>query len=169
METNTYLDRLLRHMAWANGEFLSQLARIPAENWKLALPNEPGEEASIGEIARHFTRSSAFYVYRLDGAEPANAYDVPSTEADMLRLAHLCAQTDVRLREESLLPDVKTSFVRDGKTIVRARSTILAQSIHHATEHRAQIASILTSHKAGRIDLDDLDVWSYGDAEGLGE
>ena len=169
MESNSYLDRLLRHMAWANGEFIAQLARFPTETWKLALPNETGEEGTVGEIARHFIRSSAFYVRRLDGKEPTNKYEVPTRAEDMLELAQFCRESDARLREESYLPDGKTTFTRDGRLIERARSTILGQSIHHATEHRAQIASILTAHKAGRIDLDDLDVWSYSDAEGLGD
>jgi hypothetical protein len=50
----------------------------------------------------------------------------------------------------------------------RARSTVLAQAIHHATEHRAQIAGALAAHGIDALDLDELDVWAYGDAEGLG-
>ena len=169
METNSYLDRLLRHMAWANGEFIAQLARFPTQTWKLSLPNETGEEGTIDEIARHFIRSSAFYVRRLDGKEPVNPYDVPTSTEEMVQLAQFCKESDARLMQESHLPDGKTTFVHQGKVIERARSTILGQSIHHATEHRAQIASILTAHKAGRIDLDELDVWSYSDAEGLGD
>jgi hypothetical protein len=45
----------------------------------------------------------------------------------------------------------------------------LGQSIHHAIEHRAQIADILVMHGIKDIDLDEIDVWALGDAEGLGE
>ena len=48
------------------------------------------------------------------------------------------------------------------------RSTIVGQAIHHATEHRAQIAAALATNGIDAIDLDELDVWAYGDAEGLG-
>ena len=52
--------------------------------------------------------------------------------------------------------------------VLRARSTILGQAIHHATEHRAQIAGALATNGIDVIDLDALDVWAYADAEGLG-
>lgn len=61
-----------------------------------------------------------------------------------------------------------TTFQREGKAIHRARSTILGQSIYHATEHRTQIADIFSLHGIRAIDLDEMDVWAYGDAEGLG-
>jgi len=51
---------------------------------------------------------------------------------------------------------------------VRARSTILGQAIHHATEYRAQVAAALATHGIDAINLDALDLWAYSDAEGLG-
>ncbi|MEI9906901.1 MAG: hypothetical protein WDO06_02450 [Actinomycetota bacterium] len=133
------------------------------------MPNEDGEEGSIGEIARHFTRSSSFYVFRLTGKKSENVYEVPTTKDGMLLLTHNCAATDAQLRELSLLPDEIIQNVYEGVTYGRARSTILGQAIHHATEHRAQIASVITAHGIGKIDLDALDLWAYGDAEGLGK
>jgi hypothetical protein len=46
------------------------------------------------------------------------------------------------------------------------RSTILAQAIHHATEHRAQIAGALATNGNAAIDLDAIDLWEYADSEG---
>jgi hypothetical protein len=43
---------------------------------------------------------------------------------------------------------------------------VLAQTIHHATEHRAQIAGALVAHGVTALDLDGLDVWAYDDAVG---
>lgn len=57
---------------------------------------------------------------------------------------------------------------RDNPTLTRARSTVFGQSIHHATEHRAQIAGALVAHGVMALNLDDLDVWAFGDAEGVG-
>ncbi len=48
-----------------------------------------------------------------------------------------------------------------GNLVKRWRSTILSQSIHHATEHRAQIASALEAKGFKPVNLDDLDLWSY--------
>jgi hypothetical protein len=58
---------------------------------------------------------------------------------------------------------------RNDPQNIRARSTVLGPSIHHATEHRAQIAGALVAHGIKALDLDALDVWALGDAEGLGE
>jgi uncharacterized damage-inducible protein DinB len=45
--------------------------------------------------------------------------------------------------------------------VKRWRSTILSQSIHHATEHRAQIASALEAKGFKPVDLDELDLWAF--------
>jgi hypothetical protein len=36
--------------------------------------------------------------------------------------------------------------------------TVLAQAIHHATEHRAQIAGALVANSVTTLSFDDLDV-----------
>jgi uncharacterized damage-inducible protein DinB len=43
----------------------------------------------------------------------------------------------------------------------RLRSTVLSQAIHHATEHRAQIASALEVKGFEPINLDDISLWDY--------
>ena len=47
-----------------------------------------------------------------------------------------------------------------------AGKTILAQAIHHATEHRAQIAGALATNGNDAIDLDAFDLWEFAEAEG---
>ena len=53
------------------------------------------------------------------------------------------------------------------RVVKRWRSTILSQAIHHATEHRAQIASALEAKGFTPVNLDDLDLWSYEIETGL--
>jgi uncharacterized damage-inducible protein DinB len=159
-------DRLFRHMAWANATLIEQLAQLPAEALTYSSPGSA--DWSVGQIVAHFASSSGFYVARLEGTDVPIRPAPPVTADDVRAIARLCAGSDSRLLELAALPDAMTTYVRDGKTIRRARSTILAQSIHHATEHRAQIAGALAAHGVFAIDLDELDVWSYSDAEGLG-
>jgi hypothetical protein len=45
----------------------------------------------------------------------------------------------------------------------------LTQAIHHATEHRAQIAGIFANHGLKVIDLDAIDMWEFANYEGLGD
>ena len=162
---NPILDRLYRHMAWANQTVLAQLKTIPTQALGLTSENE---EWSVAVIVEHFVRSAGFYVSRVTGELLPTDFKRPESHADLDQLAESCAGVDARLRELAAMPEGMTTYVHAGKTIVRARSTILGQSIHHATEHRAQIADILSLHGVKAIDLDELDVWAYSDAEGLG-
>jgi uncharacterized damage-inducible protein DinB len=164
-EPNPVLDRLFRHMAWANQLLLGQLQTIPSE--ALALTTE-NKEYSVAVIAEHFVRSAGFYIFRVTGEPLPADFELTASKDDLVGLAECCAAFDARLRELATAPEATTTYQREGKTIIRARSTILGQSIHHATEHRAQIAGILFYHGIKTIDLDEMDVWAYSDAEGLG-
>ena len=60
------------------------------------------------------------------------------------------------------LDEVQIEFLNyEDKLVKRWRSTILSQAIHHATEHRAQIASALEAKGFTPVNLDDLDLWSF--------
>ena len=164
-EPHPILDRLFRHMAWANQSLLIKLKDIPAQALELSLENE---DWRVATIVQHFVRAAGFYVSRVTGDPLPTEIVRPATAADLDQLAMRCAEFDERLRELATLPEGMVTYVREGKTIVRARSTILGQSIHHATEHRAQIADALSFHGFKVLDLDELDVWAYSDHEGLG-
>lgn len=159
------LDRLFRHMAWANQIMLVKLQEVPMESLTLCAENK---EWTVSVIVEHLVRAAGNYGARVLEEAPPGGFSVPSTREDLVELARRCGEFDARLRDLANQPDGVTTFQRDGRTIHRARSTILAQSIHHATEHRAQIADILSLHGIAAIDLDEMDVWAYGDAEGLG-
>lgn len=163
---NPTLDRLFRHMAWANAQFLAELVKLPVENLTLAAEND---EWTVGAICEHLVRSASGYAAHLDGGSRLEEIRIPTTQEEVAGLAGFCAGFDARLREAALLPDMVTFRVREGQRITRMRSTILAQSIHHAIEHRAQIAGILSMSGIKAIDLDAIDVWGLGDAEGLSE
>ena len=87
----------------------------------------------------------------------------------MKALKVLSAEFDARLRAAAATVDGFVEFQRDGRTIRRSRQTILAQAIHHADEHRAQIAGIFASHGMKVIDLDEIDLWEFANFEGLGD
>jgi uncharacterized damage-inducible protein DinB len=89
-----------------------------------------------------------------------------ASTAAIPELKEACAAADAKLREQALVPDgVRQYTPPDGSEVMRFRSTIVAQAIHHATEHRAQIADILTEHGIRIIDLDQLDLWEFEDYE----
>ena len=158
-------DRLFRHMAWANTQTFAVLARLPETVFALC---EPGKDWSLGMIVQHLTAAATGYASRLDGTPyTALPFAVVSTHAELAIAMQACATADARLRVAAANPHGVVELQR--KPFTRARSTVLAQAIHHAIEHRAQIAGALVAHGITALNLDDLDVWALGDAEGLGE
>ena len=158
------LDRLLRHMAWANAALFARLAELPDEALALAAPRN---EWTVAMILDHIVMAAGRYAASLEGLPRPERTVPPTTVAELAEVADRCAAYDARIRAQAAVPDGPAEYPYRG-TALRARSTILGQAIHHATEHRAQIAGGLATNGIDVIDLDALDVWAYGDAEGLG-
>ncbi len=158
------LDRVLRHMAWANAELIARLQTLDDPTLGLASPRN---EWTVAMILDHLVIAAARYTARLEGVERPTDTVPPATIAELAGIAAACATFDARIRAQATLPDelVGHPSFPSGP---RARSTVIGQAIHHATEHRAQIAAALATNGIDAIDLDALDVWAYGEAEGLG-
>ncbi len=159
------LDRLLRHMAWANAALIATLAGLPDDALALAAPRNAW---SVAMILEHLVSSAGGYTARLEGVPRPDRMAPPATVAELAALASTCAAFDARLRAQAAVPDGPVEYKGDGGTIRRARSTILGQAIHHATEHRAQIGDALSTNGIDALDLDELDLWAYSTDEGLG-
>jgi uncharacterized damage-inducible protein DinB len=156
------LDRLLRHMAWANADLVRRLQDQPVETLALTAPRN---EWSAGRILAHLLNAAQGYATRMEGVPRPPDVEPPTSSADLVELGARLAATDARLRAQATEPDVLISHpVRTSEQDLR--STILAQSIHHATEHRAQIAGALATNGNDAIDLDAIDVWEHADAVG---
>ena len=155
------LDRLLRHMAWANAQLIARLLEQPADALALTAPRN---EWSAGRILAHLLNAAQGYATRMEGVPRPPDAETPASAADLADLGTRLADVDARLRAQATEPDVLISHPKrpDEQDL---RSTILAQSIHHATEHRAQIAGALSTNGNDSIDLDAIDVWEHADAE----
>ncbi len=155
-------EKLLLHMAWANQHILEKLGRLSDEDWKLRLTKE---DWSIQELANHIVLAAGGYAHRVSGIAVSTGLD-QEMAIPLSDLQRYCAEADEILRVESHKLDEINTYVRDGKNIERSRSTIISQSIHHATEHRAQISDTLKIHGIRVLDLDDIDLWAYSDLAG---
>ena len=156
------LDRLLRHMAWANAQVVARLAEQPAEAWALTAPQN---DWSAGRILAHLLNAAQGYATRMSGAPRPDDADEPRTAAELASIGERLAAIDAMLLQQATEPDVEIAHPKRPEQVDR-RSTILAQSIHHATEHRAQIAGALATNGNNAIDLDAIDVWEFSDLEG---
>lgn len=155
------LDRLLRHMAWANAQLVARLAEQPIEALELTAPQN---EWSAGRILAHLLNAAQGYASRMEGAPRPENLEPPTSAAELAELGARLVDIDARLRRQATEPDVPVSHP-DPARGSDLRSIILAQSIHHATEHRAQIAGALATNGNSAIDLDAIDVWEFSDSE----
>ncbi len=156
------LDRLLRHMAWANAHLVARLLEQPVE---VLAHTAPRNEWPAGRILTHLLNAAQGYASRMEGvARPPNV-EPPGSPEELAALGARLAVADASLRRQATQPDVLVSHP-DPARGQDLRSTILAQAIHHATEHRAQIAGALATNGNDAIDLDAIDLWEFADAEG---
>ena len=156
------LDRLLRHMAWANAQLVARLLEQPADAFTLTAPRN---EWSAGRILAHLLNAAQGYASRMEGVPRPPEVEPPTSAEELADLGARLAATDASLRGQAIEPDVLVRHPNPDRG-QDLRSTILAQAIHHATEHRAQIAGALATNGNDAIDLDAIDVWEYSDAEG---
>ena len=116
--------------------------------------------------------SADHYAYRISGKPALTQPGDPciadvNAIADLQRLKEQAATVDSLLAECVKLDDIQIEFTNfEEKLVKRWRSTILSQAIHHATEHRAQIASALEAKGFTPMNLDDLDLWEFEKTNG---
>ena len=161
---NETLDQLLRHMAWANAALFKQLASLP----DAALGHTaPGSEWSVGAIAHHLVTAAENYAQRLHGEPRAPERSTPTSATDVALLAEGLATADAKLRAGAAFDGAEVlrwiSF--GGEPMAFPRWVLVNQSVHHATEHRAQIAGALAANGITSVDLDAIDVWSLHDVD----
>ncbi len=155
------LDRLLRHMAWANAALIATLAGLPDSALAVASPKN---EWPVARILHHLVSAAGGYASALEGGPRLPKTEPPTAAAELPALAERCAGFDARLRTQAALPEGMARYA-DSNEYPDARSTVVGQAIHHATEHRAQIAGALSTNGLDAIDLDALDLWAYAEAE----
>ena len=160
---NTTLNRTLEHMAWANTQMFTVLAALPVD--ALAYTS-PGSEWSVGALAHHLVTAAENYAQRLHGEPRAEKRELPTTAADLQVLAAALVVADAKLRAGAQLPgdEILTWISFDGEELSVPRWVLVNQAVHHATEHRAQIAGALAANGNSSLDLDALDVWTFNDA-----
>jgi uncharacterized damage-inducible protein DinB len=170
------MEKILKHMAWANQEIFAKVSELPDEALDAYAVNPLW---TTREIMRHIASSATWYGWRLlDRTEftaaENNAWQAildeteipPATMRDMPILIARSAKADAVLLAQAGLLEGVVYREREGEIITRARSTVISQAVHHATEHRAQLISALEAKGFTSINLDNYDLWNYADTIG---
>jgi uncharacterized damage-inducible protein DinB len=155
------IDRALRHMAWANQKVYSAFEGLPDSALDAYIVNP---EWDARQILQHIVASSDWYVYCL-GISNWNDIPKPQTIADLPHLAATLAKYDAQILSAAELEDELLSFQDEVGSTEVLRSTLLAEAILHATEHRAQLMDAIESKGFFALTLDSIDLWAYESME----
>lgn len=157
------LHDLARHNIWATQQVLTFCQGLDEVTLQATAP---GTYGTILELLGHIINSEASYLFRLTGAWPTYPWSgdevvglgVLSHRADVLAATwdqFLAGAVDPERLGEARGDEGKGFAVRAG--------VFIAQALHHANEHRAQICTILG---ALGHEPPDVSAWGYALATG---
>ena len=152
------LIKLFKHMSWANHLVFTKLSELPEEALTYSAWNP---EWKVGTIANHIVISQGRLLSRLKKIEAPAEFSYPITSEGMKALAAQSLINDAEFLDLIDQSEEMLTFVRYGETVSFQNTTIVAQTVNHSIEHRAQIADILAINKMDVINLDALDPISY--------
>ena len=155
------LEEAFGHHVWASLRLLD--ACLPLTPEQLATP-VPGTYGLILDTQRHLVGADASYLFVTSGGRTA------LIDEDKMDLAQLRAQMASHgpawseLLAGDLDPDTVLVRHRDDGSETHAPMSIrLAQVVHHGTDHRSQICTVLTTLG---IEPPAIDVWDFGLEDG---
>ncbi len=151
------MHRALRHMSWANQKVYAAFAALPNEALDSFITNP---EWSARKILQHIVAGSDWYVYCL-GIAPWNEIPTPMLIADLSALAQTLEICDAKILTAVDLEDELLSFTEGERVLKANRSTLLAEAVLHATEHRAQLMDAIESKGFRALNLDEIDLWNF--------
>ena len=157
--------RQLRHDVWATERLIDHCRGLSAEQLELTAP---GTYGTIRRTLAHIVSSDEGYLtrllgvllherpFRLDDAEAANLDDLT------VHFGHVKEGVERLFASGEFDPD---RLIRDtplrlpGMQRVEVDAWVpLTQFVHHGSDHRAHIGTILGAHG---LEVPDLDVWTY--------
>jgi uncharacterized damage-inducible protein DinB len=158
MKSIDTLTTLYKHNLWANLRLLECCAELTDEQLDATLS---GTYGSIRDTLAHIVLAEQSYFSRIStGQRYQHPTDAPPlTITDMMELARATGAGLIEWAPKVQAEDT-VQIDWDGTPRAVPKTIILTQAINHATEHRAQIMTILT--QLG-IQPPELDSWTYFD------
>jgi uncharacterized damage-inducible protein DinB len=151
------------HHVWATLRVIDACLPLSREQLETTAP---GTYGSILDTLRHLVDADAGYLYVMTGGrvaqvdDDAAGMDVPELRTEME--GHAVAWSD--MVSQDLDPESIVVRHRDDGTESRAPLGIrLAQAVHHGTDHRSQICTILTTLG---VEPPLIDVWDFAEQDG---
>ena len=156
--TENTLTTLFSHNLWANLRLLESCSGLTEEQMDATIL---GTYGSIRDTLQHIVSAERSYFSRISTGQPfPRPKDAPPlTIAEMTEIVRQSGAGLIEWAPKVQAGDtVQVDW--DNSPLDVPKTVILTQVINHATEHRAQVMTILT--QLG-IQPPDLDAWSYFD------
>jgi uncharacterized damage-inducible protein DinB len=152
------LNEAFQHHLWATEQLIRHLRTLPAA----ALPaTARGVYGEVLATLSHLVAADGRYLADLEGVERPTRRPGPDETRSLDELADVLRSQAVRWRV--LLAgidkvDVTLVARGDRPELPHATNLLVAQALHHGTDHRTQICTVLSSNG---YEAPDLDVWRY--------
>lgn len=157
--TTSLLRDAFSHHTWATRCLLDACSELSAEQLEAGAD---GVYGSIIDTLRHLVGADASYLVAVAGREPPPDADWDVNDMREMTLAH--GAEWLALLDRDLDPEAVVVRHRDDGSESHAPLGIrLAQALHHGTDHRSQICTILTTLS---IEPPAIDVWDFAEFEG---
>ena len=161
---NDYGLEMLRHNNWANLGLIDFIGSLPEE---VLDASTAGTYGRIRETLVHMVAAQERYVKTLSGKPPSEAIvNEARGWPGLTMLQEVTADSGRAIEELAEKGQSGWSFSyqsMSGERWHTQAAVLFAQAVHHATDHRSQIATMLS--QAG-IEPPDLDVWVWAGATG---
>lgn len=165
MQPYPALETFFRHNLWANLRLLDVCSSLEEEHLQAGVV---GGYGSILDTLQHLVGAERSYFSRISTGQPHSRADgPPTTFAEMAESLRLSGEGLIEWAPKISAEDrVDLQWNSDSFSgpVHVPKAVILTQAINHATEHRAQIMTILT--QLG-IQPPDLSSWTYFEAQGF--
>jgi len=149
------------HHVWATLRLVDTCLSLSPEQLGTGVP---GIYGSILETMRHLVGADSSYLFALTGGR------IPVIEEDQMDLPDLRTAMERNgaawsaLLAQDLDPDLVVVRRRDDGSESHAPAGVrLAQALHHGTDHRSQICTVLTTLA---VEPPAIDVWDFASQDG---
>jgi uncharacterized damage-inducible protein DinB len=163
---NTILGNLMRHNLWANERMFE--ACLPLTGEQLAT-EASGTFGRLDETLVHLAGAEGGYLHTLTGWTPPEGYgladvvDFPGVQLLLERMRMTGAALIEVARELSAVQVIEDEEEDEGNV---PAWVVLLQAPFHATEHRQQVATMLTNLG---IEPPEPDLWAFNQARVEGQ
>jgi len=159
--SRSVIEDAFAHHVWATIRLVDACLPLRPEQLETAVP---GTYGSIIETVRHLVGSDSWYLFAITGDR---ARSIDEDHMDLLELrgameGHDAAWSSLLAQDPD--PDAAIVTRRDDGSEIRTTMGIrLAQALHHGTDHRSQICTVLTTLG---VEPPSIDVWDFGALDG---